>query len=153
MTITFVDEARAIDSLRKSDFDAVSAYCEVIDNSIQADSKNINVMFVTQPVSSGYYKINNVIFGDDGIGMDFDTLYRCLKLGWSSRFNSQKGIGRFGVGMTLAAIHECKRVEVYSKTLEPAPLTRLPLSIGNTSLIALVPVARFCILVEEREED
>ena len=48
MEVNFVQEARAIDSLRKSDFDAVSAYCEVIDNSIQANSKNIKVRFDTE---------------------------------------------------------------------------------------------------------
>ena len=47
--------------------------------------------------------------------MDADTLASCLKLGWSSRFNDRTGIGRFGVGMVLGAIHECKRIEVYSK--------------------------------------
>ncbi|MBK6900768.1 MAG: ATP-binding protein [bacterium] len=29
--------------------------------------------------------------------------------------NDRSGIGRFGVGMTLAAINQCKRVEVYSR--------------------------------------
>ena len=32
-----------IQSLRKSDFDCYSAYGEVIDNSIQADAKNIKI--------------------------------------------------------------------------------------------------------------
>ena len=48
--------------------------------------------------------------------MDAETLHRCLQVGWSTRFDKRDGIGRFGVGMTLAAIHECKRVEIYSKT-------------------------------------
>ena len=39
----------------------------------------------------------------------------CLSLGWSSRYNDREGIGRFGVGMKLGAIHQCKRVEVWSK--------------------------------------
>src|SRR3712207_8272631 len=43
--------------------------------------------------------------------MDANTLHSCLKIGWSSRYNQRGGIGRFGVGMTMAAIHECKRVE------------------------------------------
>lgn len=47
--------------------------------------------------------------------MDTDILQRCLQLGFSSRFNDRTGIGRFGVGMTLAAIHECQCVEVISK--------------------------------------
>ena len=47
--------------------------------------------------------------------MDATVIASCLKLGWSSRFNDRSGIGRFGVGMVLGAIHECKRIEVYSK--------------------------------------
>ena len=114
MEVNFVQEARAIDSLRKSDFDAVSAYCEVIDNSIQANSKNIKVRFDTEQ-NERTQIIKTLAFGDDGFGMDKESLHRCLQLGWSSRYNNRDGIGRFGVGMTLAAIHECKRVEVYSK--------------------------------------
>jgi len=53
---------------------------------------------------------------DNGTGMDTQVLQHCLRLGWSSRYNDRTGIGRFGVGMTLGAIHECRRVDVYSKS-------------------------------------
>mgnify|MGYP001227391329 CR=1 FL=1 len=49
--------------------------------------------------------------------MNADTLANCLTIGWSSRFNARDGIGRFGVGMTLGAIHECRKIEVWSKVL------------------------------------
>ena len=48
--------------------------------------------------------------------MDTATLHACLKLGWSSRYNDRGGIGRFGVGMVLGAIHACQRIEVYSNS-------------------------------------
>ena len=48
--------------------------------------------------------------------MDKKTLENCLTLGWSSRYNDRGGIGRFGVGCTLAALHECIHIKVYSKT-------------------------------------
>jgi hypothetical protein len=60
-------------------------------------------------------RISRVLFCDNGDGMDVDLLHKCLKLGHSSRSNDRSGIGRFGVGMTLGAIHECRRIEVYSK--------------------------------------
>lgn len=47
--------------------------------------------------------------------MNPETIHNCLTLGWSSRYNNRDGIGRFGVGMTLGAIHECKRIEVWSR--------------------------------------
>lgn len=102
-----------LESLRDSDFDSCSAYGEVVDNSIQADAKNIRIQF--EPL--GKDNISRVIFTDDGKGMDKDVVQNCLRLGWSSRYNDRTGIGRFGVGMTLGAIHECRRVEVYSKSL------------------------------------
>ena len=117
MGVKFFEDSNALDSLRSSDFDALSAYGEVIDNSIQAEAKNISLIFEksrTQRTST----IDHLAFGDDGQGMDAATIASCLKLGWSSRFNDRTGIGRFGVGMVLGAIHECKRIEVFSKRNE-----------------------------------
>jgi len=105
-----VNAATAILSMRSSSFDELSAYGEVVDNSIQAEAKNVKMKF---DLSSKL--IRKLAFGDDGIGMDAETLSQCLSLGWSSRYNDREGIGRFGVGMKLGAIHQCKRVEVWSK--------------------------------------
>lgn len=101
MTVRLFEDANALDSLRNSDFDAVSAYGEVIDNSIEAHAKNIHVVF--QPAKGDPEQIACVAFADDGDGMDAKTLHQCLKIGWSSRYNQRNGIGRFGVGMTMAA--------------------------------------------------
>ena len=105
-----VNAATAILSMRSSSFDELSAYGEVVDNSIQAEAKNIKIKFDTTTRD-----IRKLAFGDDGIGMNAETLSKCLSLGWSSRYNDREGIGRFGVGMKLGAIHQCKRVEVWSK--------------------------------------
>jgi hypothetical protein len=115
MTIKFFEDSNALDSLRHSDFDALSAYGEVIDNSLQADAKKIAIQMDCSSPRANYHQIKELVFGDDGIGMPKETLHSCLKLGWSSRYNDRSGIGRFGVGMVLGAIHEVRRVEVYSK--------------------------------------
>ena len=120
--IRFVSDATALLSMRDSDFDAYSAYGEVIDNSIQADATNIKIMVKSfheaRQRLGDYQVVDWIAFGDDGNGMDMNTLHRCLQLGYSSRYNDRSGIGRFGVGMTLGAINQCKKVEVYSKTLK-----------------------------------
>ncbi len=118
MSVTFVEDGAALLSMRNSDFDAYSAFGEVVDNSIQAGAKNVKVRFWYQAKSPQVRQepIHKVAFGDDGSGMPADILHRCLQLGYSSRYNDRGGIGRFGVGATLAAINQCKRVEVYSKT-------------------------------------
>lgn len=112
--VEFFQAGQAIESLRESEFDSNSAFGEVIDNSLQADATNINIKFETEQIKSRS-NILAIAFGDDGRGMDAATLHNCMTLGWSSRYNDREGIGRFGVGMTLGAIHECKRVEIWSK--------------------------------------
>jgi hypothetical protein len=113
----FVEQDTALESMRASDFDCYSAYGEVIDNSIQANATDIRLQFEERldRHNTSSKKIGRVLFADNGHGMDVDLLHKCLKLGHSSRYNDRTGIGRFGVGMTLGAIHECRRIEVYSK--------------------------------------
>lgn len=115
MSVRLFNDDQAIESLRDSDFDAHSAYGEVIDNSIQAKAHNVRIRISTTGGTGQGGAIRSVAFGDDGTGMDASTLHKCLQLGWSSRYNNRDGIGRFGVGMTMGAIHECRRVEVWSR--------------------------------------
>jgi hypothetical protein len=110
----FVEQDTALESMRASDFDCYSAYGEVIDNSIQAKATDIRIKFLEKK-GTNQKKIETILFADNGHGMDTDLLHKCLKLGHSSRYNDRNGIGRFGVGMTLGAIHECRKIEVYSK--------------------------------------
>lgn len=112
--VKLVNDSRAIISMRESDFDTYSAYGEAVDNAVQAGAENVHIKFDIG--KDGQKEIlNSVTFIDDGHGMRKDVLHQCMQLGYSTRFNDRDGIGRFGVGMTLGAIHECKRVEVYSK--------------------------------------
>jgi len=108
-----VSAASALIAMRNSDFDELSAYGEVIDNSIQAEAS-----FVKIKLENDGRNILSLAFVDDGIGMDTHTLGHCLSMGWSSRFNDRSGIGRFGVGMKLGAIHQCKRISVWSKQID-----------------------------------
>ena len=43
MSVTLVEDGAALLSMRNSDFDAYSAFGEVVDNSIQAAAKNVKV--------------------------------------------------------------------------------------------------------------
>jgi hypothetical protein len=111
----FIEQGTALESMRASDFDCYSAYGEVIDNSIQANANDIRIQFLEARGNTRSKKIDSILFADNGQGMSAEILRKCLKLGYSSRYNDRSGIGRFGVGMTLGAIHECRRIEVYSK--------------------------------------
>jgi hypothetical protein len=120
--VSLVLTEKAIASLRESDFDTSSAVGEVIDNSIQAGATEIHIQTREEELpargrrKAGTTQIVEFAFGDNGKGMDEETLHHCMQLGYSTRYNDRTGIGRFGVGMTLAAINQCKRIEVYSKT-------------------------------------
>ncbi len=116
----FVEQDTALESMRASDFDCYSAYGEVIDNSIQALATDIRIEISEKADRGSSKQIGQIVFCDNGTGMDINLLHKCLKLGHSSRYNDRSGIGRFGVGMTLGAIHECRRVEVYSKIKQGA---------------------------------
>jgi len=114
----FINDALALKAFRHSDFDVYSAYGEVVDNSIQANAKWVKIKIDSRAKTSQtnpYYIINEAVFSDNGIGMSKETLSNCLSMGYSTRYDDRKGIGRFGVGMTLASINQCKRVDVYSR--------------------------------------
>lgn len=141
MSVKLVNDATALLSMRESDFDAYSAYGEVIDNSIEAHARNIRIHFDYHDSDKKEY-INWVAFGDDGVGMDATTLHHCLQLGYSSRYNSRSGIGRFGVGATLAAINQCQRVEIFSKIVGgPWLHTYVDIEeiVGETPQISAIP--------------
>ena len=106
--------ATAYQSLRESGFDFSTAIGELIDNSVQANAKRIDIIpKIEQKQLEGIEGlvpvITQVSVVDDGDGMDENTLNGCPQLGFSTRYNDRTGLGRFGVGATYAAISQCKR--------------------------------------------
>lgn len=103
------------DALRSSGYkDAESAVSEIIDNSIEADAKNVFVVLKDNINNkTGRKNISEIGFLDDGIGMTDEILGKCLGLGVSTR-RERKGMGRFGVGLPQASLYACPEVYVYS---------------------------------------
>lgn len=117
---------KALMSLRSSGHDYGSAVGEVIDNSLQAEANHIRLrVFTTKKKIGGNAKATEVVerlaVGDDGIGMDMTILQHSLKLGYSSRYNDRKGMGRFGVGAKLGGISQARRIDMYSRQSEEDP--------------------------------
>lgn len=118
--VEFVLADQALTSLRSSGHDVTSAVGEVIDNAIEANANKIFVKLESESKKVGGNKkavpvIERVIIGDDGDGMTAEVLHHALQLGFSSRYNSRKGMGRFGVGAKLAGISQAKKIEMYSR--------------------------------------
>ncbi|MDC7719487.1 ATP-binding protein [Priestia sp. YIM B13446] len=105
---------KALESWRDSGFDLSTAVGEVVDNSIEAGSKIVKVI----PYQNKSDKsINTIVFADNGYGIKPDILAQTLKIGFSTRYNQRKGLGRFGVGMKVAALSQGRRVDIYTKPL------------------------------------
>ena len=104
----------ALMSLRSSNFDTPAAVGEPVDNALQAGANNIRIRLIEGERKVGKKQkttpvVEQIAFSDDGSGMDHEVVKRALVLGFSTRYNSRQGMGRFGVGATLAGISQAKR--------------------------------------------
>lgn len=107
----------ALSGLRDSGIKSTaSAIAEIVDNSIEAKAKNIQVLVFEEKQISGSRtldKISEIAIYDDGEGMNEDILNLCLSVGGGNR-RHRKGLGRFGYGLPNSSMSQCRRVEVYS---------------------------------------
>ena len=103
------------ESLRSSGYDPVYALAEIIDNSIEAKAKNVEVICMEEDNygQRTTKKLDSIAIVDDGYGMSEDELWDSLRMGEGTR--RQTGtLGKFGMGLHNASISQCKKVEVYS---------------------------------------
>lgn len=103
------------DALRNTGYKSIeNAISEIVDNSIEADAKDIFVL-VSESVDDITHRkyVSEFAFLDNGTGMDLAKLESCLGIGFTTR-SSRQGIGRFGVGLPQASLHVCPAVDVYS---------------------------------------
>lgn len=115
---SIVPASTAIQTFRDSGYkNTASALAELIDNSIEAEAKEIQMLTFENEVMGkkrAQTRITEIMIYDDGIGMPSDVLSICLQFGNGTRLKSRKGIGRFGIGLPNASVSQCKRVEIYS---------------------------------------
>lgn len=105
---------KALESWRDAGFDLPAAVGEPVDNSIEAKAHFIKI----DTGNGGSTKsIEKIAFADDGIGIEPSNLAKTLKLGYSGRYNQRTGLGRFGVGLKLAALSQSRRIDIYTKPL------------------------------------
>ena len=118
--LPLLELATAYRSLRESGFDFSTAIGELIDNSVQAHAKRIDIIpkieqKQSEDADGSIQVITQISVVDDGDGMAENTLNGCPQLGFSTRYNDRTGLGRFGVGATYAAISQCKRATFCSR--------------------------------------
>ena len=109
------------DALRNTGYKNIEcAMAEIIDNSIQAEAKDI-LIIVSEEYNpeTGRNNIKEIGFLDNGKGMEQIELESSLGIGYSRRID-RKGIGSngvgllFGVGLPQASLYACPSVDVYS---------------------------------------
>ena len=108
----------AIRALRDSRYhNTAYAIAELIDNSIEADAPLIELLCMeqTQRVKTRTQRIvSEIAVLDNGTGMDAKTLLDALKFGGGTRHHSNKGIGKYGMGLPTSSMSQCKRVDVWT---------------------------------------
>ncbi|WP_439554014.1 ATP-binding protein [Flavobacterium macrobrachii] len=110
----------AIRSLRDNGYkNAASAIAELIDNSIQHKSKNVELICLEQDIQLSQRvrsQIQQIAVVDNGSGMSEDILYRALQFGNGTNLEpeNQKGMGKFGMGLPSSSISQAKKVEVWT---------------------------------------
>lgn len=114
MGASIVDIRNMGDALRNTGYKNIeSAVAEIIDNSVEANAKNIFIVLREGIATSGRKVVTEIGFLDNGEGMSIDVLGSCLGIGASTR-QERKGMGRFGVGLPQASLYACPEIEVYS---------------------------------------
>jgi hypothetical protein len=111
------DAALMLKMLRDAGYKNTSyAVAELVDNSIEANAKNIGVYLFEQNIIRlrTVKLVDEIAIYDDGDGMSPEVLGRCLSFGWGTRLEGATGLGKFGFGLKGASISQARRVEIYS---------------------------------------
>lgn len=93
------------------------ALAEIIDNSVDAQAKNIDIYLVDSIVgqrASQRTRVNEIYVCDDGAGMSISRLNGCLTFSEGEGVSDRR-IGAFGVGLPKSSISMARRVEVFSR--------------------------------------
>lgn len=100
-----------IQGIRAIGYSFSTAVADIIDNSISAEAKKIDIL--SEPLNDAAF----IEFLDNGRGMDADELENAMLLG-SNRDNkaeSETELGRYGLGLKSASLSQCREFTVASK--------------------------------------
>ena len=118
MSNRIIPAALAIKSMRDSGYtNTAKALAEIIDNSLQWGSKDVDVILVEQPHVrvNTTYRIHKIGVLDNGVGMTKSTLQKALQFGGGENEKlDAKTIGKFGFGLPNSSISQARRVEVWT---------------------------------------
>lgn len=101
------------------------ALAEIIDNSFDANAKNVQVILLEKNIS-GRRKVEEILVLDDGDGMPSNVLQGALQFGNTTNNDIEEVVrtkrkGKFGYGLPNASLSQCTDISVYSWTRKGAP--------------------------------
>lgn len=104
------DPTSLLESMRAVGYTLETAIADIIDNSITARAKSIDVIW--DPSDNPYLAIL-----DDGFGMDAVLLTNAMRHGSHKDKNKRdiEDLGRFGLGLKTASLSQCRKLTVISK--------------------------------------
>jgi anti-sigma regulatory factor (Ser/Thr protein kinase) len=100
---------RLIGSLRDMGYEFATAVADLVDNSIEAGATMVSIDVEFEGEGSW------VRITDDGTGMGPAALREAMRYG-SSRAYSDDDLGKFGLGLKVASLSQCRRLSVASRT-------------------------------------
>jgi hypothetical protein len=101
-----------IEATRDSGYKSTSAaIAELVDNAFEAESTVVDVAIAELDDGA-----KSVSVTDNGTGMPPSTMQLALQFGGSTRFNSRRGTGRYGMGLPNGSLSQARRVDVFSWT-------------------------------------
>jgi hypothetical protein len=105
--------ARLTDSLRDIGYDFPGAIADIVDNSVAAGARRVQIDIEFDGPDS------RVFIADDGRGMSSVALTEALRFG-TRRVYGQGDLGRYGLGLKTASLSQCRCVTVVSRVSGPA---------------------------------
>lgn len=99
-----------IESTRSIGYSFEAALADIIDNSIGNGARNVDVYF--QSKGDQYVAVL-----DDACGMDEEELESAMRYGSRSSLEArdEHDLGRFGLGLKMASLSQCRKLSVVSK--------------------------------------
>lgn len=102
--------ASLLESMRSIGYTLESALADILDNSLSANAKSIDIEF--RPFDEPYIAII-----DDGHGMSSLILERAMRHGSTNplELRAADDMGRYGLGLKTSSLSQCRRMTVISK--------------------------------------
>lgn len=109
-TIEVIPAARRlVRSLRDMGYDFVQAVADLVDNSIAAGAKTIDIT-IRFDGNNSWLRL-----ADNGCGMNGKTITEAMRYGADTRDYESDDLGKFGLGLKTASMSQCRKLTVASR--------------------------------------